>query len=786
MIIDILKKDFKRKKTMNIILLLFVILATLFVSSSAYNIISIANGTDYFLDKAGIGDYVILSLGEGAKDGLQSALDGEEAVKSYRVEEAICGTEDFFKIKGKEMELHNISIMQCLEESELNYFDVNDEIVKSVPKGEVYVTSNTMKNNDLKVGDKIDITAGDVKLSLKVKGKLKDAFLGSSLMGNTRFLMSKEDYDKVAADPYLAQYYAGEVVYVDTDDVLAVEKAVSDLQVDFNGKRELVKQCYMMDMVIAGVLFVVSACLILVAFIVLKFTISFTMTEEFREIGVMKAIGISNFKIRSIYIVKYLAVAIIGSAVGFAGSIPFAKLLLSSVSENVVLGNDSGIAVMLISSIIVVGIIIGYSFFCTRKVKYYSPIDAIRNGQSGERFKKKAVVKLGKSKLKTGSYLAINDILSSPRRFITIIITFAICSLMVFMVVNTTETMESDSLVTSFGKKSDVYMEDGPRSFKAMSGEGKENSKEVIKELEGIMKENDMPAKVSYDAQFKYKVSFEGKEFTISCQQGQEIKADEYEYYEGTAPMNVNEVAITERVAKKIGAKMGDTITLNINGKDYDCVVTAYFQSMNILGEIIRIHEDIPAQMKESSGMLGFQFDFEDEPNSREIDKRIEKMKKIFDNDNIYNAEEYTANCIGVVPIMKSVQSFLLILTLIVVVLVTILMERSFISEEKGEIAILKAIGFSDASIMVWHMKRFAIVGIVSVLIAVAISVPMTSLCITPIFKMLGMKTISYKINPIKVVLIYPGIITAVTILVAGVTSRFTRRIKSADTASIE
>ena len=61
-----------------------------------------------------------------------------------------------------------------------------------------------------------------------------------------------------------------------------------------------------MDMIVAFVVLVLSVCLMIVSFAVLKFTITFTVTEEYREIGVMKAIGITDFKIRSLYLVKYL------------------------------------------------------------------------------------------------------------------------------------------------------------------------------------------------------------------------------------------------------------------------------------------------------------------------------------------------------------------------------------------------------------------------------------------------------------------------------------------------
>ena len=73
---------------------------------------------------------------------------------------------------------------------------------------------------------------------------------------------------------------------------------------------------YVMDMVMAGVLLFVSVCLILIAFLILRFTIVFTINEEYHDIGVMKAIGIKSRKIRSLYVIKYLAIALVGALVG--------------------------------------------------------------------------------------------------------------------------------------------------------------------------------------------------------------------------------------------------------------------------------------------------------------------------------------------------------------------------------------------------------------------------------------------------------------------------------------
>ena len=57
MYINILKKDLKRKKAMNVILLTFIILATMFVSSSVNNIVSVTSALNNYLEMADAPEY---------------------------------------------------------------------------------------------------------------------------------------------------------------------------------------------------------------------------------------------------------------------------------------------------------------------------------------------------------------------------------------------------------------------------------------------------------------------------------------------------------------------------------------------------------------------------------------------------------------------------------------------------------------------------------------------------------------------------------------------------------
>lgn len=788
MYLNILKKDLKRKRAMNIILLVFIILATMFVASGLNNVFTVMNGTDYYLDKAEIGDFVVITMGDNSTGYADDILDEADCIKGYRIENCIFGSQDSVsRVDGSDVETKNTALFQSISDSKIKFFDTANEHVTDVQPGEVKIAGKFIENNNLRVGDYIRIKMGDVQMDLKIAGKVKDAFLGSDFMGNTRFLLNQSDYDKILADEMINAHYQGEVIYIETDDVTATVSAIADIPgIGFSGARSTLEMCYVMEMIVAFIILILSVCLIIVSFVVLRFSIGFTIAEEYREIGVMKAIGIRNHSIRGLYIVKYLIMSAVGGIIGFFASIPFGNMLIASVSENMVLGNNAGLLINAISVVGTMIIILMFAYGCTSKVKKLTPIDAIRSGQTGERFGKKSFLRIGSTNVRPAVYMAVNDVLSAPKRFMTVIISFFLCTLFVLMMVNTVSTMKSPNLITTFGTESDLYITDVDGAMKLMNTSDKEGLTIELNNLSDRISEEGMPCDVSVDVQYKYKVISSEYEFALSCAQGVKFPVGEYDYLEGTAPQNKNEIAVTPQVSELIGAKIGDIVTIDFGTEKIDCIVTAYFQTMNNLGELIRLHDDAPTDMSCVSAIRQYQVDFTDNPSENEIELRKEKIKELLDIADVMNATEYCVDCVSVVPTLEAVQFLLMTITIVVVILVTVLVERSFISDEKSQIALLKAIGFRNKTIISWNTLRFGIVALTAAILAATASIPMTKLCITPIFAMMGATEIRFNIDSLQIFVLYPAIIFAVTILSSFLTSLYTRRIKSSDTANIE
>lgn len=789
MYLSILKKDLKRKKAMNMILLLFIILATMFVSSSVNNIINVTTALDNYFEMANVPDYLVATMNKNLSVDIDETVGSASAVDCYAMENILFLSSDNFIFEDEDIVINGgTNLVQS--DIWMNYFLSDGSILETVKPGEFYMTEGKADALGVDVGDRLTIELNGVSREFVLADKIKDALFGSNQLSITRYIISEEDFECFLSVENTEEYYGGTLVYLYSSDMEKVSKQIKPI-VDNSIStmdRAFMEFCYILDMIVVGVLIVVSIILIAIAFVVLRFTISFTLSEEFREIGVMKAIGIGNFRIRGLYLVKYMGLSVIGATIGFALSFPFGEMLMSVSSQSIIVGNQSPILINIFCTVLVIAVILLFCYECTDKVKKMTPIDAIRNGQTGERFRKKSLMSLGKSKLSVTSFLALNDIASSPKRYGIISLTFFLCLSLLLILSATVSTMNSDSLATTFGwADCDIYI-DSKIGAECILEDGHEKLEKHLNNMEQTLAQNDIPAKCYQETMFNLPVAFGENESNICIYQGTGTTMDMYEYTAGTVPQNTDEIAITRIAADKLNANIGDTVTIKTIDGDKEYMITGFFQSMNTQGSGIRLHSDEYINYAQATGYVNTQILFTDNPDSEEINWRMEEIQRIFpEYENIETCAETIKDMIGVADTLASVKSLIVILAIILAALITVLMERSFIAKEQGEIALMKAVGTRNGKIYAYHALRFLFVGIITVFIGEMFAMPLTHLCIDPIFKMMGMElAVDYVINPVEMYLIFPIVILATTTVSAFLTSIYTRKIKSSDTANIE
>ena len=789
MYLNILKKDLKRKKTMNIIILLFVVISTMFVASSVNNIVNVTTALDDYFEMANMPDYLLTTNNKDFDVDIDEILSSASAIDSYTVENVLNFTNENLIFEDEDIEDYS-GINWIQSDIGLNYFLSDDSILETVKPGEFYMTESKANTMGVDVGDKLTIEVNGLSREFVLADKIKDALCGGS--GNTmcRYIISKEDFEYLMSSENTEELYGGSVIHIYSSDIDTALEQIKPIVDNSNLKADatLMKMVYVFDMIVVGALLVVSIVLILIAFVVLRFTITYTLSEEYREIGVMKAIGIKNFGIRSLYLVKYMGISVIGATIGLFLSFPFGKMLMDVSAQSIIIGNQNTVLTNIICAIFVIAVVLLFCYGCTRKVKKMTPVDAIRNGQTGERFRKKSIMSLRKSKLSGASYLALNDIVSSPRRYGIVGFTFFLCLTLMLMLSSLVFTMKNGSLSTAFGiADCDVYI-DSKLDRECLVEGGREMLEKHLDEMEHNLSENGIPAMCYKEMTFSLPVSFKDNEINVYVFQGIGTTMDMYEYTKGTAPQNTDEIAITKSAAKMIDANIGDTVTISTVDGDKEYIITAFFQGMTNQGVALRLHSDEYINYVEAKGSINTQIMFTDNPSDKEIERRMEEIQRIFpEYEKIQTCAEVVADTLAVTDTFEAVKTIMVIITIVIAILVTVLMERSFIAKEQGEIALMKAIGTRNGTIYSYHALRFLFVGIIAVVFGMILARPLTALCFNPIFRMMGLEVgVKYGINPMEMFLTFPMIIFATTTISALLTALYTRKIKSSDTANIE
>lgn len=781
MYLQILKKDLKRKKTMNLILFTFIILAATFIAGSVNNMVSVMTALDTFFEKAQVPDRMVC-FGDD-KEAAQFQEYAKKERLSIRQQEVLqIDPKEVEKSNGK-LDYNNTVVISRLGNS-IRIFDDSDQEVKKVKEGEIYFSVKVMGQEGLHEQDTVKVTVGGKTKQFTVAGSVKDALFASEMAGMTRIFVSDADYADLRM-PSLEYLY---ITCIDTKDETFPKKfnqlgyhVLMDIGMDE------MRMLYMIDMVIAAVMLVVSVCLILISMVILRFTIHFTMSEEFREIGVMKAIGIADQKIRGLYIVKYFAISAVGGVLGLALSLPFGKLMLGNLTDNIMFAADGNVIWNILCTFIVVATVISFSYSCTRRIKRFSPIDAIRNGENGERYVRKSVLSLHSSRLPTVFFLALNDILIGIRRYIALILIFTIGILLVIIPVNTINTLQSDHLITWFSmapcdhviNKEQIFNSDSNNRIKI------EENLIAIKEK---MSQKGIDAQVYEEVLFRMNISYQEEQETSLAFQGVgDITADQYVYLAGSAPQNYGEVGISHLIADHLDAGIGDTVTIQNGDSDGTFLVTAIFQTMNNLGEGIRFYEKEPLDYRYVFGSFGIQLRYTDEPDSQELERRKGLLKDLFADYEVYTAGEYISEMIGDISgQLHGMKYLILTVVLCINMLVTVLMVKSYLTKEKGEIAMLKAIGFQNRSLAVWQTLRIGIVLFFSTVIGAALSTPLSQVSVGPVFRMMGAQNIAFQVRPLEVYILYPLLVFAVTVISGMLASMQIRKISASEASNVE
>ncbi|MBR1693083.1 MAG: ABC transporter permease [Lachnospiraceae bacterium] len=784
---EIMKKELKKQKGVNLIVLFFFILSTMFLASSVGNIHTVLGGVNYYMQCADAGN-VGLFIMDAERDQALSWLEGRDEVTRFSVEElctiarkdVICvgaEGEQLMEAEGKSLFLGHTggSLTKPLDTK-------GEELV--LKPGQAALPAILLDQNHIRAGDTLKIHFAGSDYTYTVV-ECKDILYGNNMIDVGCIRFCESDYEKMTAgsdaDRFVSIFMSSER---EKDTRESLEKQEFQTLV-YVITKNMYAFLYVFDMIFAGILIAIGVCLILISLLILRFSIVFTLEENYQEIGLMKALGMRNFSIRKIYLVKYLAIVSAGALIGFAGSIPVGRFMMSTVSRNMVLGDVSeSLFLYLLCSAAIVLFVLGMCLLFTGKLKRISAITAIRGGETGERYHRRRGLWLHTKKhMGTVVFLGFNDVLCNLKRYMILLRAFCISFVLITIPLNTLTTMRSDKMVEKFclNPESAVYISAGDL------GDTSRTIPELTEKLgkyEKELGEKGYEASLSVGACFNLQwTNEEGSMSTTLLTLYPIGNTGFYVYDEGGEPLLANEIAVSKPIMEQYDLRLGDSLTTLIGGKEQDFLIVGIYTDYMQLGKSIRLS---PAtDMTEEAFVLHGEI-MVDMDTALSQQEMKEKLSRVLPQYEWSTAQEIIDRNVGSIQdAMEQMQLPLTAMLCLLIMLICLFMLKLIIIREKGQIAMLKSIGFRNRNIRIWITMRMVWVVVLSMVVSVPLSMISNRWILTPIFGIMGAR-MSILVDPLRAYLLYPGILLLGIVTATVFATRDVKQITSKDMANAE
>jgi putative ABC transport system permease protein len=185
---------------------------------------------------------------------------------------------------------------------------------------------------------------------------------------------------------------------------------------------------------------------VLIAFVCIRFTLLAKIEDDYREIGVMKAIGLRLADIKRIYLVKYAAIALVGSAIGYLLSFLFKDLLLVNIRLFMGESDSASLAPLLgaLGVFLIALAIIIYVNGVLKRFRKISAAEAIRFGMAQEKSITSKRLLLSENRFfNPNIFLGVKDVLARKGLYITMLVVLVISAFIMIVPQNLYNTISS-------------------------------------------------------------------------------------------------------------------------------------------------------------------------------------------------------------------------------------------------------------------------------------------------------------------------------------------------------
>ena len=552
--------------------------------------------------------------------------------------------------------------------------------------GELYVPVCYFKDGTADVGDPAFICGRP----FYVAGFIRDSQMNSTLASSKRFVISEEDYSQLVTFGNVE--YLIEFRLHDLSGLSAFETAYSAAGLPANGPALTWPLFQMISGISEGImiaiLILIGLLVIVVSLLCVRFTLLAKIEDDYREIGVMKAVGMRVSDIRGIYLGVYAVVAAIGSVFGFLLSLLFQDVLLESIRLNLG-GSGNHVTALLFGGAgasIVFLLVLLYVNGSLRRFRTISAAQAIRFGAQADPPHNLRTVRLsGNSVFSSNFMLGLKDVLARKGLYLTMTAVIILASFIMIVPQNLFHTISGDDFVTNIGVgKCDLRMDI------QQTGQIPEKTGDIGRYMENDPDITDYAMFVSKIFQVRLDSGGTGN---LKVELGNHAVFP-LQYTQGRLPVKENEIAISAMCADEMEKHVGNQITLLTFDGEKQLTVCGIYSDITNGGKTAK------AVFTDTSTAPVWSLVCADLADKSRLSDKITEYAARFSYAKVSGIDQYMEQTFG--GTLQSVQAASRIAGLVsavIVLLVTLLFMKMLTAKDRYSIAVLRAIGFTGSDI---------------------------------------------------------------------------------------
>ncbi len=489
--------------------------------------------------------------------------------------------------------------------------------------------------------------------------------------------------------------------------------------------------------IIMSVLITFSFIIILIALTMMRFAIVTHIEGNIKNIGSMEALGYTGKELILSTILQFVVITLFSIGLGFVIATAGMGLMTNLLSSSIGLAWNAVINVkaMLINLVIIMTLVMLITYLAAAKLKKVTPITAMRSGIDTHNFKKNYIA-LDRSPYPVNVALGLKSLLRNMKQNVIIVI---IVTLMSFVSVfafttNYNFNVDNTALLRLVGiEKSQLQV-----IYKG------EDAVKIFDEI-GQMEQVDKIIKLT---SMEMGISMEDKEMTPSFYISNDFNLLEIQtIVEGKYPVHNNEIAVTGLVLERLGAELGDAVTVKGNETKQDFIIVGVTQQISNLGRGACITEEGMARI-DPNYIPSELFVYMEKEAIPSVTKALEEKYGDL-HMNITNVEE------AFDTILASFNSAVIALcivcivtTLSIISLVLYLLIKIKLLKERLRIGVSKALGYTTKQLVLQITMSFCPVCILGAFLGTVLATFLINPAFSAMLSVSGIRNSHLTINP--------------------------------------